>query len=74
MAKKKDKTSTYTAFFQRDYMPLSAFYFSIKFNVLEEMDSSFQEVSGLKLTTTTDPKKLGGNNVVKCEPKKNGLV
>ncbi len=52
----------YTGFFDADYLPPTAFYFRLKFNSVEDMDSSFQEVSGLKLTITTDPKKEGGNN------------
>lgn len=52
----------YTGFFNSDYLPPTAFYFRLKFNGTEDMDSSFQEVSGLKLSITTDEKKEGGNN------------
>ena len=51
-----------TDFFNSDYLPPTAFYFRLKFNGAEGMDSSFQEVSGLKLTISTAPKKEGGNN------------
>ncbi|HKJ40514.1 MAG TPA: phage tail protein [Sunxiuqinia sp.] len=50
------------SFFQSGYAPPTAFYFSVKFNGFSEMDSSFQEVSGLKVTINTEPKKEGGDN------------
>ncbi len=49
-------------FFERDYTPPSAFYFSVKFAGFPEMDSSFQEVSGLKVTVDTVEKAEGGDN------------
>ena len=52
----------YTGFFNSDYLPPTAFYFRLKFDSVEDMDSSFQEVSGLKLTISTNEKKEGGNN------------
>lgn len=51
------------SFFKPDYTPPAAFYFSVKFTGLATMDSSFQEVSGLKVTIGTDEKKEGGDNV-----------
>lgn len=53
----------YKGFLNSDYLPPTAFYFRLKFNGAEDMDSSFQEVSGLKLTISTEPKKEGGNNM-----------
>ncbi len=50
------------SFFKPDYAPPTAFYFSVKFAGLDEMDSSFQEVSGLKVTVGTVEKKEGGDN------------
>ncbi|MCE4564714.1 phage tail protein [Maribellus sp. CM-23] len=50
------------SFFQTDYAPPTAFYFSVKFDGFSEMDASFQEVSGLKVTLDTIPKKEGGDN------------
>ncbi len=50
------------SFFKPDYAPPTAFYFSVKFDGLDDMDSSFQEVSGLKVTIGTVEKKEGGDN------------
>jgi len=50
------------SFFKPDYAPPTAFYFSVKFDGLNDMDSSFQEVSGLKVTIGTIEKKEGGDN------------
>lgn len=50
------------SFFKSGYTPPTAFYFSVKFDGMDEMDSSFQEVSGLKVTIDTMPKKEGGDN------------
>ena len=49
-------------FFKPDYTPPSAFYFSVKFSGFPEMDTSFQEVSGLKVTVNTVEKEEGGDN------------
>lgn len=51
-----------TSFFKPDTSPPTAFYFAIKFVDFPEMDSSFQEVSGLKITMETVEKKDGGEN------------
>jgi len=59
------------SFFQTGYAPPTAFYFSLKFTGFSEMDSSFQEVSGLKVTIGTEEKKEGGdNNFVHHLPKR----
>ena len=50
------------SFFKPDYAPPTAFYFSVKFDGLDDMDSSFQEVSGLKVTIGTIEKREGGDN------------
>lgn len=50
------------SFFKSDYSPPTAFYFNVKFDGVENMDSSFQEVSGLKVTIDTVIKKEGGDN------------
>jgi len=50
------------SFFKPNYTPPAAFYFSVKFDGLDAMDSSFQEVSGLKVTIDTVTKKEGGDN------------
>ena len=52
----------YTGFFQPDYLPPTAFYFTVKFNGTEDMDSGFQEVSGLELTFGSEEKMEGGDN------------
>ena len=53
----------YTGFFNSDYLPPTAFYFRLKFNGAEDMDTSFQEVSGLKLTISAEPNEEVGNNL-----------
>lgn len=50
------------SFFKSGYTPPAAFYFSVKFTGFDDMDSSFQEVSGLKVTVGTVEKKEGGEN------------
>lgn len=50
------------SFFKPNYSPPTAFYFSVKFDGFDNMDSSFQEVSGLKVTVGTMEKKEGGDN------------
>lgn len=50
------------SFFQQGYAPPTAFYFQVKFRDFPEMDSSFQEVSGLKVTVKVTEKKEGGDN------------
>ncbi len=50
------------SFFTPLYAPPTAFYFSVKFSGMDSMDSSFQEVSGLKVTVGTIEKKEGGDN------------
>jgi phage tail-like protein len=50
------------SFFIPDYTPPTAFYFSVRFDGMDESDSSFQEVSGLKVTIDTVPMKEGGDN------------
>lgn len=51
-----------SSFFQDGYAPPTAFYFKVKFNDFPEMDSSFQEVSGLKVTVKVTEKMEGGDN------------
>lgn len=50
------------SFYKPGYSPPTAFYFAVKFVGFEAMDSSFQEVSGLKVTIRTVEKKEGGDN------------
>lgn len=50
------------SFFQKGYTPPTAFYFQVKFTDFPEMDSSFQEVSGLKVTVKVTEKMEGGDN------------
>ncbi|AOW20711.1 phage tail protein [Urechidicola croceus] len=45
-----------------NYTPPTAFYFSVKFKGFFKEESSFQEVSGLKVTIDTQPKQEGGEN------------
>ncbi len=52
----------YTNFYKADYSPPTAFYFAVKFVGFPDMDSSFQEVSGLKVTLGTEERKEGGEN------------
>lgn len=49
-------------FFQEGFMPPTAFYFSVSFSGSPEMDSSFQEVSGLKIGLDTKHRTEGGDN------------
>lgn len=51
-------------FFTQGYVPPTAFYFEVVFigNGNSNMDSSFQEVSGLKVTIETMEKREGGEN------------
>lgn len=51
-----------TGFFKPDFAPPTAFYFSVTFDGMDEIDSSFQDVSGLKVKLGFDPKKEGGEN------------
>lgn len=50
------------SFFKPNYTPPTAFYFALKFSGFPDMDSSFQEVSGLKVTLGTEERKEGGEN------------
>lgn len=54
-----------TSFYTQGYVPPTAFYFEVVFigNGNTKMDSSFQEVSGLKVTVETMEKREGGDNV-----------
>ncbi|MBN3582474.1 phage tail protein [Algoriphagus aestuarii] len=49
-------------FFKDGYAPPTAFFFSVKFLKYGDMESSFQEVSGLKVTVKVTEKKEGGDN------------
>jgi phage tail-like protein len=49
-------------FFGSDSNPPTAFYFSVKFIGMDTIDSSFQEVSGLKATFGEVPRQEGGEN------------
>lgn len=51
-----------TSFFQDGYAPPTAFYFKVQFHGFPEMDCSFQEVSGLKVTVKVTEKVEGGDN------------
>lgn len=66
------------SFFKSGYTPPTAFYFSVKFAGFDQMDSSFQEVSGLKVTVGTVEKKEGGDNIfvhhLPTQPKYENLV
>lgn len=48
-----------SSFFTQGYVPPTAFYFEVAFqgNGNKKMDSSFQEVSGMKVTIETMEKK-----------------
>jgi phage tail-like protein len=50
------------SFFQDGYAPPTAFYFKVSFNGFPDMDCSFQEVSGLKVTVKVTEKVEGGDN------------
>lgn len=52
-----------TSFFIPDYVPPPAFHFAVVFPGNPSLDSSFQEVSGLKVTLETTEKMEGGDNV-----------
>ena len=56
------KNSPYNNFYQQNYLPPTAFYFAVKFTGFPDMDCSFQEVSGLKVTLSTEERKEGGEN------------
>jgi phage tail-like protein len=49
-------------FLSPDSNPPTAFYFSVKFTGMDDMESSFQEVSGLKTTFGFEERKEGGEN------------
>lgn len=51
-----------TGFFKPETAPPTAFYFSVTFRGMDDIDSSFQEVSGLKATFGIEEKKEGGEN------------
>lgn len=51
-----------TGFFSPDSNPPTAFYFSVKFIGMDDIDSSFQEVSGLQATFGIEERKEGGEN------------
>ena len=51
-----------TGFFRPETAPPTAFYFSVKFRGMGEIDSGFQEVSGLKSTFGLEERKEGGEN------------
>lgn len=53
---------TANSFFNPNDIPSSAFYFAVKFTGFPDMDCSFQEVSGLKVTMITEERKEGGEN------------
>lgn len=52
----------YNNFYKPGYTPPSAFYFAVKFTGFPDMDCSFQEVSGLKVTLGMEERKEGGEN------------
>lgn len=54
-------------FFESGYTPPTAFYFGVKFDGSPDMDSSFQEISGLKLPLGTEQVGEGGNNIYRHE-------
>lgn len=66
------------SFFKPDYAPPTAFYFEVRFAGFSDMDCSFQDVSGLKVTVGTEEKKEGGDNqfvyYVPTPPKFDDLV
>lgn len=49
--------------FNPDFLPPTAFYFSVKFIGMDTIDSSFQEVSGLKTTFGEVPIETAENNM-----------
>lgn len=50
-------------FFEPSNTPPTSFYFDVKFEGRRDMDSSFQEVSGLKLFVGTEQAREGGDNL-----------
>src|SRR5665648_1137342 len=48
--------------FKSDFAPPIAFYFSVRFDGQDDMESSFQEVSGLDVTIGTEGKKEDSDN------------
>lgn len=66
------------SFSRTDFTSPTAFYFSVKIAGFDDMDCSFQEVSGLKVTIGTVEKKEGGDNVfvhhLPIQPKYENLV
>jgi phage tail-like protein len=50
------------SFFRPGYSPPTSFYYEVKFEGKRDMDSSFQEVSGLKLTFGVEQIREGGDN------------
>lgn len=55
-------------FFNNDSTPPTAFYFSVNFRDSPDMISSFQEVSGLKLTLATEHGEDGDNQFIHNMP------
>ena len=51
------------SFLRPGYTPPSSFYYNVQFEGRRDMDSSFQEVSGLKLVFGTEEVREGGDNV-----------
>jgi phage tail-like protein len=51
-----------TGYFGSGSNPPTAFYFSVQFIGMDTIDSSFQEVSGLKATFGKEERKEGGEN------------
>jgi|SRR5690554_498463 len=54
---------TSVSFFTPGYVPPTAFHFQVKFPNFPPLDSSFQEVSGLKVTLETERRPEGGDNI-----------
>ncbi|CAM3458434.1 phage tail protein [Aequorivita lipolytica] len=52
-----------------NFLPPSAFYFAVKFLDTPDMDSSFQEVSGLKVALGTESREGGDNQFIHYVPK-----
>lgn len=50
------------SFLNNNFTSPTAFYFSVRFSGSPDMDSSFQEVSGLKSTLGTESREEGGEN------------
>lgn len=65
-------------FSKLSHSPNSSFYFEMKFDARPDMDSSFQEVSGLQLVVGTKEVRQGGGNSfvhkLPTEPKYDNLV